>query len=232
MEQKNNFLIPVAILIAGALIAWGLMSDSPAPKEDDPTQQASEELSFRPISKDDHILGDPQAEIIIIEYSDIECPYCKTFFATSKKIVDEFGKDGKVALVFRHFPLQGHVDAKPKAIATECVRKLGDETKFWEYIGKLFTEQISLEQLPAVAEQMGIDKDKFAKCIVDPAMEELVKEDFDDGVKAGVLGTATDPGGTPYSIIVTKDGIVGQIKGAETYEEVKMKIEEILAKEF
>ncbi len=234
MEEKNNFLIPIAIVIAGALIAWGLLSkdNSPKPQEENPSQQATEELSFKPVSGDDNILGNPQADITIIEYSDIECPYCKIFYSTSKKIMDEYGKDGKVALVFRHFPLQGHPDAKPKAAATECAREQGGNTKFWEYLDVLFTEEVSLDKLPNIAEQLNLDKDEFIKCLENPATEKLVKEDFDDGVKAGVLGTATDPGGTPYSIIVVDGKIKAQIKGAEPYENVKMRIDEILAKSF
>ena len=90
-----------------------------------------------PINEKDHIIGNPNAEIIIIEYSDFECPFCKTHHATLKKIVEEY--DGQVAWVFRHYPiLQLHPNAFEKAVASECVSQIKGEDAFWEYTDLLF----------------------------------------------------------------------------------------------
>lgn len=235
MEENNKFLIPIAIIIAGALIAWGIATKD---NTNDPTTNNNgdvvSEITYRPVDETDHGLGDPNADIILIEYSDLECPFCKNFHITTKALMEEFGKNGKLALVFRHFPLdQLHSKARKEAIATECAANLGGNEKFWEYLDIIFmttpsNNGFNLEKLPEIAEQIGLDKEKFNTCLEDQLMAERVESYYQDGIKAGVLGTATDPGGTPYSLLVTKDGKVLQIKGAQTYETVKVMIESLL----
>jgi protein-disulfide isomerase len=91
------------------------------------------------LSPTDHIQGDPAtASATIIEYSDIDCPFCKKLQPTMQELVDE----GKIAWVFRHSPIpQLHPNAKTKAIAVECAVKLGGEQAFWKYLDALVTEQ-------------------------------------------------------------------------------------------
>jgi protein-disulfide isomerase len=84
----------------------------------------------------DHILGDINAPIVIVEYSDIDCPYCKRFEPTIEKIVTDY--QGKVTRVYRHFPLDSlHPNARTKAEATECALGLGNNDIFWTYIQDL-----------------------------------------------------------------------------------------------
>jgi len=87
------------------------------------------------LDKDDHIRGDKKARIALIEYSDLECPFCKTFHPTAQKIVDDY--KGKVMWVYRHFPLSFHANAQKEAEASECVSSLGGEDAFWKYIPML-----------------------------------------------------------------------------------------------
>jgi len=82
----------------------------------------------------DHIIGSKDAEIMIVEYSDLECPYCKRFGETMKEIVAE--SNGNVAWVYRHWIV--HQNALPKAGASECVAKLKGEDAFWKYIDLVF----------------------------------------------------------------------------------------------
>jgi thiol-disulfide isomerase/thioredoxin len=90
-----------------------------------------------PINEKDHIMGNPNAEIVIIEYSDFECPFCKTHHATLKKLVEEY--DGQVAWVFRHYPIQQlHPNAFEKAVASECISKIKGNEAFWKYTDLLF----------------------------------------------------------------------------------------------
>lgn len=89
------------------------------------------------VSEKDHIIGSPDADIVIIEYSDFECPYCKSHHATLKKIVEEYG--GKVAWVFRHYPLvELHQNAFEKAIASECISQIKGNDAFWKYTDLLY----------------------------------------------------------------------------------------------
>src|SRR3989344_2343101 len=229
MEESNKFIVPVAIIIAGALIAWGLISND-SPKTDDQNNDDPDTTAqIMPVSEKDHILGDPNAELIIVEYSDLECPFCKNFYITSKKVIDEYGKDGKVALVFRHFPLDSlHSQARGEAIATECAAELGGNEKFWEYMDELFAitpsnNGLDLAQLPVIAKKIGLDEAKFMECLNNPEIAERVEEQFQDGIVAGAKGT-------PYSLILDKDGGKTVINGAQPYEVVKQMIDSLLVR--
>ncbi|MCX6753739.1 MAG: thioredoxin domain-containing protein [Candidatus Nomurabacteria bacterium] len=82
----------------------------------------------------DHLLGNPDAPIVVIEYSDYECPYCKAFHATMDQIVK--GSNGNVAWIYRHWPI--HQGSLEKLIAAECVATLKGNDAFWKYTDLLF----------------------------------------------------------------------------------------------
>lgn len=94
---------------------------------------------MKPVSGEDHILGDlNKAEIIIVEYSDLDCPFCKVFHSTMHQVVEK--NEGKVAWVYRHYPItQLHPDAFRKAEETECAWELGGNEAFWKYADKVFS---------------------------------------------------------------------------------------------
>lgn len=148
METIQKFAVPLAIIIAGALIAGALYfaSIGRAPKGGG-QGTARAEKNIRPVQKDDHILGNADAKITIVEFSDTECPFCKRFHATMHEVIDTYGKDGKVAWVYRHFPIaQLHPKAQKEAEALECAAELGGPSSplgtsndvFWKYADKLF----------------------------------------------------------------------------------------------
>lgn len=87
-----------------------------------------------PYHEGDHIMGNPDAPIMVIEYSDLECPFCKRFDETMRQIVEE--SNGNVAWVYRHWIV--HPGAVPKTAAAECVAKLKGEDAFWQYIHLVF----------------------------------------------------------------------------------------------
>ncbi len=88
------------------------------------------------VTADDNILGNENARIVLVEYSDFECPFCGRFHPTAKQVLDEFGDS--VALVYRHFPLSFHPNAQQAAEASECVAKEGGNEAFWSYADSLF----------------------------------------------------------------------------------------------
>jgi protein-disulfide isomerase len=93
---------------------------------------------MRPVSADDHIIGDVNAEIIIVEYSDLDCPFCKVFHNTMHQVVNQ--SEGKVAWVYRHYPIpQLHPNAPLKAEESECAWELGGNDAFWKYADKVFS---------------------------------------------------------------------------------------------
>lgn len=87
-----------------------------------------------PISATDHIFGNPNAPVVIVEYSDFECPYCKKFHVTLKQAVDE--SSGNVAWVYRNWPL--HQNSLEKLVAAECVAKIKGNDAYWKYGDLLF----------------------------------------------------------------------------------------------
>ena len=116
METNNNKEIAGAIIVAGLLIAGAIMlkgNSSNSPTID----RNVANIEARVVSEDDHILGNKDAKVVIIEYSDTECPYCKVFHNTLHNIVD--GNE-EVAWVYRHYPIpELHKKAFYEANATD-----------------------------------------------------------------------------------------------------------------
>lgn len=93
--------------------------------------------AFPRLKENDHVNGDRDAKVLLVEYSDFQCPFCQRFHPTTKQVLEQFGKD--VALVYRHFPLdQIHPYARPAAVASECVAEIGGNDAFWKFADKAF----------------------------------------------------------------------------------------------
>ncbi|PIT89332.1 MAG: hypothetical protein COU27_00895 [Candidatus Levybacteria bacterium CG10_big_fil_rev_8_21_14_0_10_36_7] len=94
------------------------------------------------ISDDDYVLGNPDAPLTFYIYDDLVCPYCQRFNSETKKMMADYGQQGKIKMVFRHFPLDGlHPEARLKAEAVECAGKIGGEEKFWQGVDFMFENQ-------------------------------------------------------------------------------------------
>jgi len=183
----------------------------------DPTAAgaAAEPIGAIPVVTDaDHIRGNKDAKITIIEYSDFECPFCQRFHPTVQQAMDEFGDD--VRWIYRHFPLSFHPQAEPAAIAAECA---GDQGKFWEYGDALFVNQASLgaDLYQKLATDLGLNVNKFTDCLADPAVKQRVADDAQGGATAGVTGT-------PGSFVIDSDGNATAIKGAQPYSALQAAI--------
>lgn len=228
MEASNKLTIPLAIVIAGALIAGALYfvnrdtSPSPAAQNENNGQ-----IDLKPVNEDDHILGNPNAEIVIVEFSDTECPFCKDFHNTMHRIIDEYGPDGQVAWVYRHFPIaQLHPKAPKQAEALECAAELGGNSGFWDYTDRLYeitpsNNGLDMNLLPVIAEEVGLDRTQFENCVNSERHAETVQADFDDAVASGGRGT-------PHSLLVTAGQIV-EIPGAQPYASLRSAIDSILS---
>ncbi len=223
MTGENKWLIPIAILVAGLLVAGALFYKGKTGPVTDPNLPP-EEIVVAPVSASDHVLGSPNAPITIIEFSDIDCPFCQTFHATMERITDEYGKDGQVAWVYRHFPLdQLHPNARAKAESSECVASLGGNDAFWAYLKILFERSDeTLADLPAIAASVGVNQTAFNTCVSEDRFAARVVADGDAAIAAGGRGT-------PYSVVLTADGDTFPINGAQPYEVVKQVIDTILA---
>ena len=229
--QKNNLAVPIAIVIAGALIAgavyWSARGDSVAvaPQPQAGTENTAGLENMNPIEDSDHIRGNPNAPVKIVEYVDMECPFCKRFHSTMQQVMDEYGKNGKVAWVYRHFPLDSiHSQARTEAVASECANELGGSDAFWKYADRFFELTPSNNQtniatvLPQIAREIGLDETKFNSCLASKKYDKHIQDDLDNA-------TATGGNGTPWSIVVTASGKKYPLSGAQPYEAVKQLIE-------
>lgn len=171
------------------------------------------------------ILGNKDAKVTIVEFSDFQCPFCKQMFDEAlPQIKKEYIDTGKAKFAFRHYPLVSiHPNAQKAAEAAECAN---DQDKFWEYHDQLFTNQADWESLPAAdalnkyveyANVIGINGEELRECVSSGRMAENVQKDIADGDKVGVDGT-------PASFV---NGIL--ISGAVPFEEFKTQIEAALA---
>ena len=225
--NNEKILIPAAILITGLLIAGSLyLSKTSTPKQISiPVSQSAS--GMRKITAEDHIIGNPNAEVIFVEYSDTECPYCKVFHSTLQRMMTEYGKTGRVAWVYRHYPIDAlHSKSRKEAEATECVNELGGPAKFWEYLNMIYTNtpsnnDLDPKELTDFAKAVGIDQTVFDKCLSSGKYSAKVEADYQDAI-------ATGGEGTPHSIIVTKDGIKTPLDGSYSYDKLKLIIDAIL----
>jgi len=141
-------------------------------------------------SDDDPFLGKENAPVVIVEFSDFQCPFCKRFRdQTFEKIKSEYIDTGKVKFVYRDFPLTSiHPYAWKAAEAAQCAHEQG---KFWKYHDKLFENQqnLDVESLKKYAAELELNTSKLNSCLDSGKYEEEVRKDLEDGTKAGVTGT-------------------------------------------
>lgn len=178
-------------------------------------------------NQDLRIKGSASAEIFLVEYSDLECPFCKSFHSSAEKVVAE--SNGKVAWIYKHFPLEFHPNAKPAAIAAECIAKSKGTNAYWNFIDGVFTDKIKLTDADYLknAGMQGMTAQEFNTCIKDPTIAAIVEQNQTEGASLGVSGT-------PNTFIVKKTEtgfeILETINGAQPYEAVQALVEKHLTK--
>ncbi len=165
--------------------------------------------------KEEHVRGDIDAPITIVEFSDFQCPFCLKFHPTMMQVMQNY--QGQVKWVYKHFPLDSkHPQARPAAEASECA---AEQNKFWEFADGLFENQPRLGQAlyKDLASQLGLDMNQFEDCVSSRKYKDKVEQDLQQGIASGVKGT---PG----------NFINGQlIPGAVTYENLKSSIDQVLS---
>lgn len=209
--------VPTAIVIAGAIIAIAVIwTKSPTPSSQYANKAAASdsfEQNLKVVTGKDHILGNPNAKIRIIEYSDPSCPFCKVFHNTMRQVMTTYGPSGNLAWIYRHYPLDKpkadgrilHPNAGHEAQAQECAADLAGNDGFWKFTNRLYEVTPSVtqdspngldpKQLPVIAKYAGIDVEDFNNCLSTGKFKDRVEAEFTDGVNIGIQGT-------PSSIIV------------------------------
>ncbi len=211
------------MLGGGKLSGTGAQTGNEVQQQPTQPQQPTAPSRVQVSADNDPQIGDNNAKVTIIEFSDFQCPYCGRFYEQSEKqIKTDYIDTGKVKLVYRDFPLDSiHPNARPAANAAECAN---EQEKFWEYHNKLFENQDSLSDsnYKKWASDLGLDMTKFNSCLNSSKYDSEITKDFQDGATAGVQGTPTIYIGSP------EKGYI-QIVGAQPYTVIKQAIEQELA---
>lgn len=234
-KATSPYAIPVAIIAGFGLIALAIFmgggngrSAVSVPTGGTDRGEAEQGALVPDISADDHVLGNPNAPIVIIEYSDYDCPFCKSFHDSMHQVMNKYGSEGKVAWVYRHLPIDSrHPSASYIAAASECVAELGGNDAFWTFTDQVFNgreinELTDTTKLPGYAEFAGVAPADFKECVQSERTAELVSQDYAGGMNAGVTGT-------PYSFVM----VAGQqlpINGHQTFDYLDLNIQNFLAK--
>jgi len=208
---KFNFdkhFLPVSILISAVLISGSVLhasgklgfSDGTAPKQiaapGNVPQQPTGPVDIK-ITADDHVVGNKDAKVTIVEFADFRCPFCKRFFdQTTPQILKDYVNTGKAKLVYKHYAFLG-----PQSIwaaeASECAAEQG---KFWEFHDWLFTNQAPESDLEYYSKSnlikyagkvAGLNISQFTSCLNTDKYVQKVSADLAEGQRVGVKGTPT-----------------------------------------
>ena len=202
--DKNSLGVPAAIVGAGVLVAgailWIGQGTQPVAPAAPATAQAGNPSAVAPITDADWVRGPRDAKVTIVEFSDIDCPFCQRFHAGLKEVMADAKYSGKVAWAYRHLPLPMHPLAQTKAIAAECVGKEKGGDAFWSYLDLIVEEadatvRKDVASLSVAAVKVGADKATFEKCLADKA---TLAEVNADAANAKTTGGS----GTPWSVII------------------------------
>jgi protein-disulfide isomerase len=177
------------------------------------------------VTNADWYRGNKNAKVVMVEYSDLECPFCKSFHPTMQQVMKDYGD--KVKWVYRHYPLSFHANAQKEAEATECAGKLGGNEAFWKYTDAIFERTTSngtgfaLDKLVPLAKELGLNESSFKQCLDSGEMAQKVKDQMAKGTAEGVTGT-------PGTIIINAKGDTQLVPGALPFEQVKPMIDKAL----
>ena len=253
-KEPKQLSMPMAIVLGAFIIAIAIIvvrmpakntATSTDPNTLDPdtvsamvnhVMDTKNQVAVVPVSSTDHIQGAANPKVTIVEYSDLECPFCKNFNGTMNKVITNYGD--QVAWVYRHFPLDCidntspsctplHPKARHEAVAAECAFEQGGNDVFWKYVDNIFAitpsnNQLDPAQLANTAQDLGLDMNKFTSCLSSDKYANVVSADAKEGLKSGVTGT-------PDTIIIDKLGNTYNIAGAYPYEVVSGVLDKVLA---
>jgi protein-disulfide isomerase len=198
--------------------AAGNLISPPAVQAPSPTPSVGERVDVV-ISDNDHIRGNKNAPVKIVEFSDYQCPFCKRHHPTMQQIMAEYGD--QVAWIYKHYPLDSlHPQARPAAEASECIWEQKGDDGFWQFTDDIFANQarIGSDLYNELAGKIGVNMNQFQDCVDSRKYQSKVEADYQAGLKAGVTGT---PGNFVNGI---------PVKGAVPFSSLKLVIDSELSK--
>lgn len=188
-KKRNHWSFWLAVIIVLSLLTWLIIQLASSP-----TQNIEHDTDILSIQKNDWVKGNPEADIVVMEYSDFQCPYCQVYGKISTRLADEFSQD--IAVVFRHFPLHTiHPNAEVAAQATEAA---GLQDKFWEMHDLVFTNQelwinhqIPEEIFATFAELLELDIEQFKIDINSDTVKNKINNQIKESTILDIQGTPT-----------------------------------------
>jgi protein-disulfide isomerase len=207
----------------------GVQSAVPTPEVNAPKPTpALSNVDFSVSIADEPSRGNAKANVVFVEYSDFQCPYCARFVRdTLPRINQDYVDSGKIRYVFKQFPLEGlHPNAMGAAIVASCAAQRG---KFWELHDQFFANQNALDaaSLMATAAQSGLSDPAFKSCVEDKAPAPSIQAAREEAVRFGFTGTPGFLVGT-----MGADGRVHALRrlyGANPYSLFQSAIDDMLA---
>lgn len=172
-----------------------------------PQSQAVDAKIIPSVTAKDHIQGSRDADIILVEYSDYDCPFCKQLEPTILAMQAKYGS--RFAWVYRQYPLAIHPNAELKSEVGECIASIAGEDAFWKYSKSMFEDATvaTKDDLLQRVTNLGIDASKVNGCLGSTAATERIISGKNEGSQAGIRGT-------PASFLIKKDGSVQSVPGA------------------
>lgn len=187
-----------------------------------------ETVLLRKVDATDHVRGNKNAPIMLVEYSDFECPFCKMFHETLNKIMADYGTTGKVAWVYRHMPIkQIHPNASRIAEASECVTANGGD--FWKFADTIFASHevgkfADISKLEDYAVSAGAERQAFRTCLANGLFKKKVADSVTE------FTTLTEGrAGTPQTFVLVGKKTYS-IEGAQSYDIVHKMISDLVTK--
>lgn len=186
MSKQNEFFKSLTIFLIGLILGFVI---NKIPLYSHAVSSISATGSVK-------VLGNDNAPLTLIEYSDFQCPLCKQFFDQSfATLKQKYIDTGKVKLVYKQFPLNIHPQAPDAALASECAL---EQDKFWEMHDALFQNQSlwsgqsnHLDTFKKLAGDLGLDQTKFADCLNSRKYDGNVNKDYQEGMAKNINGTPT-----------------------------------------
>ncbi len=222
LRSRLDLLATLLMIVASVALMVKLFWPKPAQPARGQVAVPTQPVSLKQAS----LSGSDSAKVVLLEFSDFECPYCGKY---AREIFPELKKDyvdtGKVRIAFRHLPLAMHQHARPAAVAAMCADSQG---QFWQMHESLFAKQSELDStgLDARARELGLDMDRFHNCVADSSQTKQIDQDLADAKGFGIQST-------PMFFVGSLSGdnlkVKKTVSGARPITDFRTAIEAILA---
>ncbi|MFH0969895.1 MAG: thioredoxin domain-containing protein [Candidatus Diapherotrites archaeon] len=251
-DDFHAYVLPLSILLAAIIIGWSMTTSAAALGKSfaniaiNVPSNGGDNLPVLPTDQEDLApsitktmaelladapggIGSDSAPLVMVEYSDYQCPYCKVFFKdTEGQLIDKYVESGQLQIFYKDFPLSFHSMAANSANAARCA---GEQGKYWEMHDKIFeetyaispsaTSQYTIDDLKKWGADLGLNTTQFDSCVDSSKYDAEIQADLVEGQTVGV-------GGTPSFVIGLRDQPGQLIVGAQPYSSFEMVVESLL----